>query len=223
MPIIQVNLLEGRSAEQKRALHAALAEAAAAALGVPAGTVRVLIHELGVEHFALAGITAGEWPLAQRRPASANAEATANPPHPADPPPEADGPCDKERDMTVASSSLPPGFEALDIFVPYWCLDSNDQRRAARSTAAMADIQRFYDAIVAQAEAAIVHCEQYPLGQMPPATERLFKLLLAMNHAAIAVEMHGEPRAADSTWPSAVRITQGPWPHGERIGVGVPS
>lgn len=67
MPIIQVNMLEGRSGDQKRALHAALADAAVAALGVPADSVRVLIHELGPEHFALAGITAGEWPLAQRR------------------------------------------------------------------------------------------------------------------------------------------------------------
>lgn len=119
--------------------------------------------------------------------------------------------------MTAASLSLPAGFEALEGFVPYWSLDTNDQRRAARSTAAMADIQHFYDAIVAVAERAIVHCQQYPLGQMPPATERLFKLLLAMNHAAIAVEMHGEPRAFESAWPSAVRISQGPWPHGGRI------
>lgn len=119
--------------------------------------------------------------------------------------------------MTAASSSLPSGFEELEGFVPYWSLDSNDQRRAARSTAAMDDIQRFYDAIVARAEAAIVHCEQFTLGRMPPDTERLFKLLLAMNHAAIAVEMHGAPRAFDSTWPSAVRITQGPWPHGGSI------
>lgn len=119
--------------------------------------------------------------------------------------------------MTAASLSLPPGFEALEAFVPYWSLDTNDQRRAARSTAAMDDIQRFYDAIVGCAEQAIVHCEQFTLGQMPPASERLFKLLLAMNHAAIAVEMHGEPRAHDSTWPSAVRISQGPWPHGGRI------
>ena len=67
MPIIQVNMLEGRSVAEKRALHAALSEAAVAALGVPKDSVRVLIHELAQEHFALAGITAGELPLSQRR------------------------------------------------------------------------------------------------------------------------------------------------------------
>ncbi|WP_022975945.1 tautomerase family protein [Nevskia ramosa] len=67
MPIIQVNMLEGRTVTQKRALHVALTDAAVAALGVPKDSVRVLIHELGVEHFALAGITAGELPLSKRR------------------------------------------------------------------------------------------------------------------------------------------------------------
>ena len=115
--------------------------------------------------------------------------------------------------MTKATS-LPAGFQELESFVPYWVSDSNDARREARSTAKMEDIQSFYDAIVPRAEEGILHLEQYGLDAMPEDATRLFKLLLAMNHAAIAVEMHGAPRAFDSTWPSAVRITQGPWPHG---------
>lgn len=117
----------------------------------------------------------------------------------------------------TADPSLPAGFEALEPFVAYWVHDTNDARRAARSTAQMEDIQAFYDAIVPRAEEGIAHLEQFALDSMPADAERLFKLLLAMNHAAIAVEMHGQPRAFDSTWPSAVRITQGPWPHGGRI------
>lgn len=115
------------------------------------------------------------------------------------------------------AKSLPAGFEALEPFVAYWVHDTNDERRQARSTAAMADIRTFYDAIVARAGEAIAHLEAFDLDGMPPEAERLFKLLLAMNHAAIAVEMHGQPRALQSVWPSAVRITQGPWPHGGRI------
>lgn len=118
--------------------------------------------------------------------------------------------------MTQATA-LPAGFEALERFVPYWVHETNDLRRAARSTAQMEDIQDFYDHIVPRAEDGIAHLEAFELGKMPPDAERLFKLLLAMNHAAIAVEMHGAPRAFDSTWPSAVRISQGPWPHGGRI------
>lgn len=112
------------------------------------------------------------------------------------------------------NNALPDGFESLEPFVAYWCHDANDARRAARSQATMHDIKAFYDAIVARADEAIAHVEQFELGRMPPDAERLFKLLLAMNHAAIAVEMHGAPRAIDSTWPSAVRVSRGPWPHG---------
>ncbi len=114
-------------------------------------------------------------------------------------------------------SSLPLGFEDLEGFVAYWSLETNDERRRARSTAEMRDIQQFYDAIVARAEDAIAHCDTFGLDAMPPETERLFKLLLAMNHAAIAVEMHGQPRALESVWPSAVRISQGPMPFGGSI------
>lgn len=113
--------------------------------------------------------------------------------------------------------SLPAGFESLEAYVPYWALDSNDARRVARSSARMQDIRAFYDAILEHAEAAIAHCEQHALCAMPSDTERLFKLLLAMNHAAIAVEMHGQPCAHQSVWPSPVRVSQGPWPHGGRI------
>ena len=112
---------------------------------------------------------------------------------------------------------LPAGFEDLQPFVAYWVRDSNDERREARSTAAMRDIRSFYDAITARAEEAIAYVEQFPMDRMPADAEHLFKLLLAMNHAAIAVEMHGQPRAVDSDWPSAVRITQGPWPCGNKI------
>lgn len=112
------------------------------------------------------------------------------------------------------STSLPTGFQELETFVAFWCHDTNEARRAARCTSEMPDIQRFYDAVYARAPEAIEHCEQFALGEMPADTERLFKLLLALNHAAIAVEMHGQPRAHDAVWPGAVKIVQGPWPHG---------
>lgn len=119
--------------------------------------------------------------------------------------------------MSTSNQTLPAGFRELQPFVGYWVRDSNEERRAARSTAQMGDIRDFYDAVTARAEEAISYLEQFPLNQMPADAERLFKLLLAMNHAAIAVEMHGQPRARDTGWPSAVHITRGPTPHGNGI------
>lgn len=66
MPIVNIDLMEGRSVAAKRGMVAAVTDALVRALGVPPESVRILIHELDPEHFAVAGRTAGEAPLAQR-------------------------------------------------------------------------------------------------------------------------------------------------------------
>ncbi len=60
MPIIEMHLLTGRTREQKRRVSAAVAQAAAEALGVSSQTVRILITEHDVEEFSVAGVTAGQ-------------------------------------------------------------------------------------------------------------------------------------------------------------------
>lgn len=67
MPIIQVHLLEGRSVAQKRGMIAAITNAVVDSLGVSPDSVRILIDEMHPEHFALAGVSAGEKPLKARK------------------------------------------------------------------------------------------------------------------------------------------------------------
>lgn len=66
MPIIQVNMLEGRTTAEKRALVAALTDAVVTSLGSDPQSVRIMIHELGADNYALAGTTVAERPLHQR-------------------------------------------------------------------------------------------------------------------------------------------------------------
>lgn len=58
MPIIQINMLEGRTVEQKRNAVAAITEAVCRTLSVRPEQVRIMINELAVEHFAVGGETA---------------------------------------------------------------------------------------------------------------------------------------------------------------------
>lgn len=60
MPIIQVNMLVGRTVEQKRKLVAGITNAVTESLGVQADQVRVMIHELGKDDYAIGGTTAAE-------------------------------------------------------------------------------------------------------------------------------------------------------------------
>ncbi len=65
MPLIQVNMLSGRTPEQKAALLRAITDAVHTSIGSPLSSIRVWIHEFPAENF----IAAGE--LATERPTSA--------------------------------------------------------------------------------------------------------------------------------------------------------
>jgi len=58
MPLLQVNILEGRSDEQKEALIHELTEACHRAIGAPRETVRVLINEMPKQHWGIGGQSA---------------------------------------------------------------------------------------------------------------------------------------------------------------------
>ena len=60
MPIVRIDLLEGRSPERKADLLRRVTEAVSTSLDVPPGQVRVLLHELPLEHWAVSGISMAE-------------------------------------------------------------------------------------------------------------------------------------------------------------------
>jgi 4-oxalocrotonate tautomerase len=57
MPIIQLNIDEGRTDEQKAAAMAAITDAVVRTLGVRPEQVRILINEVSPRNFAIAGET----------------------------------------------------------------------------------------------------------------------------------------------------------------------
>lgn len=58
MPIIQVNMMQGRDDDQKERLIAALTEAVVESIGAPRESVRVLINEMPKTHWGIAGKSA---------------------------------------------------------------------------------------------------------------------------------------------------------------------
>lgn len=55
MPLIQINILEGRSPEKKEKLIKEVSHLVAETLESPIETVRVLINEMPAEHWGIAG------------------------------------------------------------------------------------------------------------------------------------------------------------------------
>ncbi len=56
MPIIQVNLLKGRTLEQKRHLVTAMTEAVVKSLDVKPDVVRIILREMDKDEYAIAGV-----------------------------------------------------------------------------------------------------------------------------------------------------------------------
>lgn len=56
MPIVQIDLLEGRTLEQKREMVKEVTEAIVRTLGVQPDAVRIILRDMKFENFAVAGI-----------------------------------------------------------------------------------------------------------------------------------------------------------------------
>ena len=63
MPLIQVTMVQGRTAEQKHALIASLTDSVCDTLGTPRDRVRVAIYEVGADDWGVGGV-----PYSQARP-----------------------------------------------------------------------------------------------------------------------------------------------------------
>ena len=57
MPIVRIELLQGRTPRVKNDLIARVTDAVVTTLGVDPGQVRVLLYELPPEHWAVGGLT----------------------------------------------------------------------------------------------------------------------------------------------------------------------
>lgn len=62
MPLAEITIVEGRSAEKKRALISMVTDAIAASIGAPRDAIRVVIREIPAEHWAVGGV-----PVSDRR------------------------------------------------------------------------------------------------------------------------------------------------------------
>jgi len=114
----------------------------------------------------------------------------------------------------MTRTRLPAGFEELDPFVDDWDLPTSHERWIRRNAAAYSEIVRFYEAMFARAEEATQLVERYPLHTLPDDVARLYRLVLALAHAAIAVELHQAAHSPHSPISHGLRLEAGIQPYG---------
>ncbi|OGA09648.1 MAG: hypothetical protein A3H33_07235 [Betaproteobacteria bacterium RIFCSPLOWO2_02_FULL_65_20] len=60
MPIVSIMMIEGRSPEKKKAMLKAVTDAIVQTLDAPRDSVRIVINEVPMDHFAVGGMTRDE-------------------------------------------------------------------------------------------------------------------------------------------------------------------
>ena len=110
--------------------------------------------------------------------------------------------------MTNDTALLPAGFDDLEPYLATWDLPNFDERRLLRGSLPMEAIQRFYDGMTVRAEAALDHLDQFSLDNMPQDTARLYRLILALAHASIAIEVTRAPHVPFASFPDDFSLTR---------------
>lgn len=94
---------------------------------------------------------------------------------------------------------LPEGFAELESWVADWAHATQNARWDKRLTASREALQAFYAALLPWLPSILDHVDQYPLGELPEASARLFDLALMQAEIAPNVELYqGNPRVPHS-------------------------
>lgn len=99
------------------------------------------------------------------------------------------------------TAQLPPGFEALEVWVTDWVLPDLHARAQRRQSAPFSEIRAFYEALLPEAPRALAFLGDCALGELDRASENLLKLMLSLAEVGPAVEWYGQGRVIDGFLP----------------------
>jgi hypothetical protein len=96
------------------------------------------------------------------------------------------------------STLLPAEFADLEPYAATWCLATEAERWERRMSSTMPALVAFYDAALPRLGAALDHCDQFPLDDLPAEVEHLVQLVHSLVLVAMAVEIFGQPKTVDA-------------------------
>ncbi|QYY33949.1 hypothetical protein K2O51_34715 (plasmid) [Cupriavidus pinatubonensis] len=121
---------------------------------------------------------------------------------------------DEVTPVNMNAAGLPDGFQDLESFLDQWNVSTSHERWVQRAATPYPEIIAFYDAMLERADAAVAFLDQFPIDDMPAPAQNLFRLMLSMCHASIAVEMHQSSDIRNAPQQHGLRIHTGFQPHG---------
>lgn len=107
-------------------------------------------------------------------------------------------------------TTLPAAFADLEPHAPTWALPTENLRSARRWRSTPAEFKLFYDAMLPRIDAVLTHLDQFSLGALPDAEQRLLHLALAFSEVAPHIELYkGSPEVPNSFEASRFAATHG--------------
>jgi hypothetical protein len=103
---------------------------------------------------------------------------------------------------------LPREFADLEPFVDAWCLASERERYARRLASTIQEMKEFYAAMFPRVDAALAHCDRFPLDDLPDDAARLLRLVHSFVMVSFPVEVWGRPDIPDTGDASLDRVVE---------------
>jgi hypothetical protein len=100
--------------------------------------------------------------------------------------------------MVATTTTLPEGFADLEPWVADWARPTRQERYDMRLSKTIEELEAFYDAVAARAEAAIAHLDARDLDVLTDADARLLQLLYSLILVSYPVNIFNQPRIPDS-------------------------
>jgi hypothetical protein len=112
--------------------------------------------------------------------------------------------------MTIAREiKLPPGFEDLEPFVPRWGhVETAEERYLVRQDTPYEELAAFHTAAHPRLEPIFSYLDHFPMDDLPPPENLLYRLCLGLIEASLAVEFFGQSRMLGAPYPHTLTFDQ---------------
>jgi hypothetical protein len=105
------------------------------------------------------------------------------------------------------TSILPGGFEALQPYAATWgALETPEDRYLFRQQCTMEELKDYYDIAAPRLDAVFDHLEKFPMNDLPAPEALLYRTVLGLTEAAMAIEVFGQPRVPYAPYPHKIAI-----------------
>ncbi|MGH7840314.1 MAG: hypothetical protein ACREQT_02185 [Candidatus Binataceae bacterium] len=88
---------------------------------------------------------------------------------------------------------LPEQFRELEPMAPIWALGTELERHQRRLTVPMAELQAFYDVMMARIDDILGYLNEFAPDKLTPEGQQLLYLMFSLAEIGPAVEIFGQP------------------------------